>query len=189
MKQALLVIDAQQDLMDGSKVEEGVVEKDKIIANINLVIEKAKSNRALLVFVRDLEVALGKGAGFQIHEDINVPPEAVIFDKEATNSFYRTPLKQYLLENEVEHLVVMGCKTEHCIDTAVRTATINQFDVTLVGDGHTTSDSQVLPAHKIIHHHNRTLHGHYNVDHFSMVRNAEEDLFRPEHDKYREVED
>ncbi|SDM26494.1 isochorismatase family protein [Sediminibacillus halophilus] len=189
MKQALLVIDTQQDLMEGSKVEEGVVEKEKIIANINLVIEKAKSNSALIVFVRDLEVADGKGAGFQIHEDINVPSEAAIFDKEATNSFYGTPLQQYLVKNKVEHLVVMGCKTEHCIDTAVRTATINHFDVTLVGDGHTTSDTEILPANQIILHHNKTLHGHYNVDHFSIVRNANEDLFQPEHNKYRESDD
>ncbi|WP_053218426.1 isochorismatase family protein [Virgibacillus senegalensis] len=189
MNQALLVIDAQQDLMEGSEVEQGVMEKAKVIANINLVIEKAMSHQALLVFVRDLDVAGGEGAGFQVHKDINVPSDAVIINKKATNSFYGTPLLSLLTDNKVEHLVIMGCKTEHCIDTAVRTATINQFDVTLVGDGHTTSDSKVLPASKIILHHNEILHGHYNVDNFSIVRNAEEDLFEAEHNKYREEGD
>ncbi len=80
---------------------------------------------------------------------------------------------------------MMGCQTEHCIDTAVRTATINCFDVTLVGDGHSTSDSRHLTAQQIIQHHNETLHGHYNVDNFSIVRNSNEDLFNPIHDRYR----
>jgi nicotinamidase-related amidase len=38
----------------------------------------------------------------------------------------------------IEHLVIMGCETQHCIDCAFRTATISGFDVTLVGDGHST---------------------------------------------------
>jgi nicotinamidase-related amidase len=79
----------------------------------------------------------------------------------------------------------MGCKTEHCIDSAVRTATINHFDVTLVGDGHSTSDSKNLSANQIILHHNEILHGHYNVDNFSLVRNTKEDLFTPVHNNYR----
>ncbi|MDR7078123.1 phage-related protein [Neobacillus niacini] len=40
----------------------------------------------------------------------------------------------------------MECQTEYCIDSAVRTATINILDVTLVADGHSTKDSTVLPA-------------------------------------------
>ena len=79
----------------------------------------------------------------------------------------------------------MGCKTEHCIDTAVRTATVNGFDVTLVGDGHSTINSKLLTAEQIISHHNEVLHGHYNVDHFSVVRNAVEDVFQPNHNDYR----
>ncbi|WP_430786684.1 cysteine hydrolase family protein [Virgibacillus flavescens] len=185
MKQTLLVIDAQQELMDGNSEEAGVFEKEKVISNINIVIEKALNQNIPVVFIRDVDVASGVGPGFQVHKDINVPSTATIFDKAATNSFYGTPLLEHLSENTVEHLVIMGCKTQHCIDTAVRTATINRFDVTLVGDGHSTSDSNSLSAEQIIRHHNETLHGHYNVDNFSMVRNAEADLFKPEHYKHR----
>lgn len=59
------------------------------------------------------------------------------------------------------------------------------MDVTLVGDGHSTTDSSILSAETIIKHHNTILHGHYNVDHFSIVRNSAEDLFTPTHDTYR----
>lgn len=185
MKQTLLIIDVQQDLIEGNNEERGVYDKEKIINNMNIVIQKAIDKNILIVFMRDLDVSSGKGQGFQIHKEILVPSTATIFDKAATNSFYGTPLKEYLNKNNVEHLVIMGCKTEHCIDTAVRTATINHFDVTLVGDGHSTSDNKNLTAHQIILHHNETLHGHYNVDNFSIVRNSNEDLFNPVHNSYR----
>jgi nicotinamidase-related amidase len=185
VNQTLLIIDAQQALMDGNQEESAVFNKVQVISNINLVIDKAKKLDILIVFIRDLDVAGGQGEGFQVHKEINVPTEAVVLDKAATNSFHGTGLLNHLQSQEIEHIVVMGCATQHCIDSAVRTATISGFDVTLVGDGHSTTDSDVLSAEQIIMHHNSTLHGHYNVEHFSVVRNAEEDLFDPSHDSYR----
>ncbi|MGE7623000.1 isochorismatase family protein [Viridibacillus sp. NPDC096237] len=185
MKQALLVIDAQQELIEGDEKEQSVLNKEKLLNNINSVINKAVESDALVIFMRDKDVAQGEGKGFQVHEQIKVPLTAKVFDKEATNSFYKTPLMDFLKDHEVEHLVVMGCKTEHCVDTAVRTATVNYFDVTLVEDGHSTTDATNLSADKIINHHNEILHGHYNVDNFSVVRNSSEDLFKPTHNNYR----
>lgn len=185
MKQALLIIDAQQELIEGNDQEVSVFQKEKLIENINLVLKKATESDALIIFVRDTDVAEGKGEGFQVHRDINLPADSKTFDKAATNSFYGTGLKEYLDEHEIKHVVIMGCQTEHCIDTAVRTATVSQLDVTLVGDGHSTTGSSVLSAEQIINHHNKVLHGHYNVDNFSMVRSAEEDLFQPQHDTHR----
>lgn len=185
MKQTLIIIDAQQELIDGNQKESAVFNKEQLIQNINKVIRKAKEANVEVVFVRDLDVAEGKGAGFQVHNEINVPENAQVFDKLATNSFHGTGLLPYLQDQQVKHVVIMGCKTQHCIDTAVRTATVSKMDVTLVGDGHSTTDSDVLCAEQIIKHHNGTLHGHYNVEHFSMVRSSEEDLFRPTHDSYR----
>ena len=185
LNQTLLIIDAQQELIDGNQEESAVFNKEQLIRNINKVIEKARESDVSVVFVRDLDVAEGKGEGFQIHNKINVPSRAMIFDKYATNSFHGTDLLNHLRSQQIEHIVVMGCKTQHCIDSVVRTATITGLDVTLVGDGHSTTNNDVLSAEQIIKHHNRTLHGHYNIENFSLVRNAEEDLFRPTHDSYR----
>ncbi|TWT13499.1 cysteine hydrolase family protein [Planomicrobium sp. CPCC 101079] len=185
MKQALLIIDAQQELIDGNQNEPGVTAKEELIETINKVIEKALTLSIPIVFIRDLDVSDGAGPGFQVHSSIKMPEEATIFDKKATNAFYETPLLGYLQQHEVQLIVIMGCKTEYCIDTAVRTATTNKFDVTLVSDGHSTTTSVVLPAEKIIAHHNKTLHGFDNVDHFSLVRESLEDIFTPIHNNYR----
>jgi nicotinamidase-related amidase len=185
LKQALLVIDAQQELINGNEKTKSVFNKEELLNNINLVIKKALESDSLVIFMRDKDVANGEGNGFQIHQEIKVPPTSTLFDKKATNSFYGTPLLGFLKDNEIEHLVIMGCQTEHCIDTAVRTGTINGFDVTLVGDGHSTTDSLTLSAEQIISHHNEILHGHFNVDNFSVVRNGSENLFQPNHNNYR----
>ncbi|HEO8418782.1 cysteine hydrolase family protein [Niallia sp. FSL W8-0635] len=185
MNQALLIIDVQQDLVNGTEQTKEIYNKQDLLKTINLVIKKAIKSEVEIIFVRDKDVAGGEGPGFDIHSDLNVPSEAKIFDKYATNAFYGTGLLEYLQSKEIQHLVIMGCETPYCIDTAVRTATVNQMDVTLVGDGHSTTDSPVLSAEKIIQHHNKILHGHYNVDHFSIVREAVEDLFTPTHDSYR----
>ena len=163
LNQTLLIIDAQQELIDGNLEESAVFNKEQLITNINKVIGKAIEANIPVVFVRDLDVAEGKGGGFQVHNEINVPTNAKIFDKAATNSFHGTGLLNHLRIQQMEHVVIMGCKTQHCIDSAVRTATISGLDVTLVGDGHSTSDNDVLSAEQIIMHHNSTLHGHYNV--------------------------
>ncbi|MCQ6265302.1 isochorismatase family protein [Fictibacillus sp. WQ 8-8] len=185
MKQALLVIDAQQELLDGKKENEEVYQKEQLIQTINNVIGKAMNLDVPILFVRDKDVASGEGKGFLVHKDINVPDDSPVFDKKATNAFYGTDLLEFLRTNEMKHLVIMGCKTEHCIDSAVRMATVQGFDVTLVKEGHSTTNSKTLNADQIIAHHNEILHGHYNVDHFSIVRSADEDVFKPIHDNYR----
>lgn len=160
-------------------------EKD-LLSTLNTAVQKAIDSNALIVFVRDIDVASGSGEGFEVHNQIQVPQSAILINKAATNAFYGTSLLELLKEEKINHIVIGGCKTEHCIDTAVRTATVQGFDVTLIKNGHSTTDSDVLTAEQIISHHNKILQGHYNVDHFSMVRDIVEDLFQPTHDQYRD---
>jgi len=44
-----------------------------------------------------------------------------------------------------------------CVDSACRGAVANGYRVVLVSDGHTTYDTPVLSADRIIAHHNRLL--------------------------------
>lgn len=185
MKQLLLIIDAQQELIDGNEHEQAVFKKDELLHTINQVIAQAQAAQVPIAFVRDVDVARGEGKGFQIHAAIHKPVDAPIFDKAATNVFHDTELLPYLKRLGTEHLILMGCKTEHCMDSAVRTATINGFDVTLVADGHSTNGSAVLEAERVITHHNHILDGHYNVEHFALVRLSTENIFEPTHDSFR----
>ncbi|GEK31717.1 hypothetical protein KZO01_20260 [Kurthia zopfii] len=57
--------------------------------------------------------------------------------------------------------------------------------MTLIEDGHTTLGNEKLTPQQIIDHHNITLHGHYNVDHFALVQKSTDDVFSPKHHTFR----
>ncbi len=49
--------------------------------------------------------------------------------------------------------------SQFCVDTTTRRAVSLGFDVTLLEDGHATSDFGALTAEQIVHHHNQILSG------------------------------
>ncbi|PGY07305.1 isochorismatase family protein [Bacillus sp. AFS031507] len=77
LKQALLVIDAQQELIDGSEKENPVLNKDALLININLVIEKALALGIEIIFIRDSDVAEGKGIGFESSSNLSEPINSI----------------------------------------------------------------------------------------------------------------
>jgi nicotinamidase-related amidase len=66
--------------------------------------------------------------------------------------------------------------TQYCVDTTCRHATSLGYDVTLVGDAHTTM-RDVLQVEQIVAHHNSTLDDFGNDHHVIRVRKSEEIRF------------
>ena len=135
MKQALLIIDAQQELIDGNEQENEVFRKTELLSTLNIALQKAIDSNALIVFVRDIDVASVVAKDLKYIIKFKYPSLQSLLIKQRTNSFYGTSLLELLKEENINHIVIGGCKTEHCIDTAVRTATVQGFDVTLIKTG------------------------------------------------------
>lgn len=55
--------------------------------------------------------------------------------------------------------MIVGMKTQYCIDTTCRVAVELGFSVLLPEDAHTCMDTPALSAASIIEHHNATLAG------------------------------
>lgn len=53
MKQTLLVIDAQQELIEGNREQNPVYKKEQLIKTINKVIDRAQELGVPVTFVRD----------------------------------------------------------------------------------------------------------------------------------------
>lgn len=177
MKTALLVIDVQVGIIDHSPA----YDKDRILANISDLITKARAARVQVIYVRhdggkgdSLEV---NTVGWQIHQRVAPIDGEPIVEKQSCSSFYKTPLQAMLDKDGISHLVVTGCMTEYCIDTACRHATTLGFNVTLVGDGHTTIDNELLKAEQIIAHHNRALNWFDSGGNTVFVKPASEIVF------------
>jgi len=181
---ALLVIDAQVGIIEGPGIGP-VHEPARFVHTMQGVIEKARSQAIPVFYVQDVDVADHGTDAYAIHPVIAPLPGEAVIQKKATDSFHGTDLHEQLQSHGINHLVIMGCKTEYCVDSACRKATTLGYDVTLVKDAHSTTDNAVLKAEQIIAHHNTVLHGLGNLEPFVIVRGSEEDVLVPSHDSYR----
>lgn len=103
-------------------------------------------------FCRDL-------AGFAICDEVAPAPGEHVFIKTTRSAFASTDLEARLRKAGVNRLALCGMQTEYCIDTTLLGAVDRGFRMTVVRDGHTTFDNDVLPAEKIIALHHRIWQG------------------------------
>ena len=174
---ALLVIDVQIGLIEGLPAYRGT----EVVATIERLILKARGCLMPVIFVQhDGEPGHAlepQTAGWPIHPSISPGPEDLVIHKRASDAFYDTSLDSELRARGIEHLIVAGCMTEYCVDTTCRRAVTLGFDVTLVADAHTTTETKVLSASQIIEHHNWLLHGFDAGAHAIAVTPSDKLLF------------
>ncbi|WP_332825532.1 cysteine hydrolase family protein, partial [Ramlibacter sp.] len=150
---AVLVIDVQQALCTG---EHAAFEADLVVERINRVTRKARAAGAPVVVIQheshDGPLAHGS-AGWTLARGLETLPTDVLLRKTATDSFHRTELNDLLQARGVTHLVICGMQSDFCVDTTTRRALALGYPVSLVSDGHTTTDNAVLTAAQITAHH------------------------------------
>ena len=171
---ALLVVDVQRAVVDW---EDPAGEGEKVLANINRLLSKARAAGAPVVYVQHDGEEGGRlatgSAGWEIHPAVAPAEGEPVVRKRASDSFYETTLRDDLEARGVTHLVVVGCRTQYCVDTTCRSATVHGFDVTLARDAHATADD-VLTAAQIVAHHNSTLDDFGNDRHVVTVKPSAE---------------
>ena len=149
---ALLVIDVQNGVV------EGAYKRDEVIANINALVERARSENTPVVWIQHSSADLPEGS-----EAWEYVPELVRLDAEPLvpktygDSFEATDLEDVLAERKVGRLVVTGAQTDACVRSTIHGALVRGYDVTLVGDAHTTEDLSpwgAPPPEKVIAHTN-----------------------------------
>jgi nicotinamidase-related amidase len=177
-KSALLVIDVQNGLIAGAKP---AYHSAEVLPNIQTLLSKARAAGMLVIYMQhegDEGSILEEGShGWQIHPFITPATDEIILAKRASDSFYRTPLKDVLDSHNIQELVITGCKTEYCVDTTSRRATSLGYNVTLVADAHTTTDSDVLKAEQVVPYHNNILDDFGNDENVIVVKKTAEIIF------------
>jgi nicotinamidase-related amidase len=78
--------------------------------------------------------------GFEIHQNVFPLAGEKVITKEDVNSFQKTDLLEYLKNNHIERLVVIGMQTQMCLEGAVRAAHDYGFECIVVGDACATRD-------------------------------------------------
>lgn len=157
MKEALLLIDIQNDYFPGGKMEVFGMEKAAKKA-----VELLKSFRTAgkpVFFIRHLSTRpdalffIPGTQGTEIHSSVSPLPYEAVIEKHFPNSFLQTGLLSVLKESDITDLVICGAMSHMCIDTTVRAAKELGFKCILIADACATRNlrfgDEILPAQTV----------------------------------------
>ena len=132
---ALLVIDVQNGVIGGA------YRRDDVVQNIRSLVDRARREGIPVVWIQhsDENVAYGSDAWEFVAELSRDDAEALV-PKHYADAFEETDLEAVLAAAGVGRIVVTGSQTDECIRSTVHGGMVRGYDVTLVGDAHTTED-------------------------------------------------
>jgi nicotinamidase-related amidase len=143
-------------------VQKGVVgdayRRDAVVANIVALVDEARGEGVPIVWVQHSDEQLEKGSdAWEYVPELARRESEPLVHKTFGDSFEATDLEEVLARAGVGRLVVTGAQTDACIRSTIHGAFARGYDVTLVGDAHTTEDQSAWGApapDKVIAHTN-----------------------------------
>ena len=143
MKQALLIIDVQNDYFKNGKME--LVGPDQALEKIKQLEQYFSEKNLPIIYVQHIN--LPQASFFQentdgvlLHPELNIHDAALIVIKHYPNSFLETNLDELLKAHQIEQLVITGMMTHICIDSGTRAAKERGYQPILIGDATATRD-------------------------------------------------
>ncbi|GAA3525689.1 cysteine hydrolase family protein [Aeromicrobium panaciterrae] len=132
---ALVVIDVQVGVVAEAH------ERDAVVANIGTLVDKARDEGVPVVWVQHSDEDMPKGTPeWQYVPELTINESEPVVHKSYGDSFEGTDFEDVLAAAGISHLVVAGAQTDACIRSTIHGAFTRGYDVTLVGDAHTTED-------------------------------------------------
>jgi nicotinamidase-related amidase len=156
---ALLVIDVQNGVVGEAH------ERDRVVANIGLLVDKARTEQVPVVWVAHSDEGgmPRESQAWQYVDELRRDESEPLVHKTFADSFEDTELEAVLAALEVGRLVVAGAQTDECIRSTLHGAITRGYDATLVADAHTTDDLSewgAPPPGQVISHTNMYWSGH-----------------------------
>jgi nicotinamidase-related amidase len=149
---AVVVIDVQNGVVADA------YRRDAVIANIGTLVDKARAAGVPVVWVQHSSEQLVAGTSeWEYVPELKRLASEPLIAKTFGDSFEDTDLERVLAEARIGRLVVAGAQTDACIRSTIHGALVRGYDVTLVGDAHTTDDQSewgAPPPDKVIAHTN-----------------------------------
>jgi len=138
MKTALLIIDVQNDYFPNGKMELN----NSINASLKIkdLIIHFRNKSIPIIHIQHISIRPGSTFflpgtfGLEFHENVKPKDHEKIIIKNFPNSFRNTELDDYLKEQNISKLVIVGMMTQMCIDTTVRAAFDLGYECIIAGD-------------------------------------------------------
>lgn len=137
MKQALLVIDVQNEYFTGKLP---VTYPQGSLENIIKAMDWAHESRVPIAVVQHTSPApeaptFKKGTnGWELHDAINRRHADIVIEKHLPGSFTGTSLEDWLKEKEIRTVTIAGYMTQMCCDTTARQAFHRGYAVNFLSD-------------------------------------------------------
>ncbi len=149
---ALVIIDMQNGVVAGAP------RRDEVVANIERLVGSARAAAVPVVWVQHSsdELVEGSDEWAYVPELVREEGEPLVA-KRYGDSFEGTDLEALLAERGVGRVVVAGAQSDACVRSTIHGAFTRGYDVTLVGDAHTTEDLTAYgapPPEQVIEHTN-----------------------------------
>ena len=149
----LLVVDVQNSMM-----LEHPYNEERVIANIQRLLLTARERGLEVIYVQHDD---GEGSdlerdseGWKIYSEIAPLDGEKIFDKHFNSAFVKTGLKDYLIQNKKDTIILVGLQTEYCIDATCKAAFEHGFKVIIPEETNSTFDNEFMPAEKLYKYYN-----------------------------------
>ena len=151
---ALLVVHMQVGLLNGKPKHDlrGILDR------INRLAAKVRTQSGKVILIQHCG---GKGdefepqsPGWEFLPELVRKPADIIVPTTLNDPFVGTDLQARLTGIQPGRVLVTGWATDLCVDSTVRSAVANHYDVVAVADGHTLNDRPHLDAVSVIRHHN-----------------------------------
>jgi nicotinamidase-related amidase len=143
MKEALLIVDIQNDYFEGGKMALDGAEKAS--NNARIALEYFRNRRTPIIHVKHVDVQdqltffkPDDAWGTEIHHSVKPNEYEPVFIKHTPNAFYQTDLLKHLKNEGITNLTICGMMTHMCVDATTRAAKDYGFDIRLLEDACTT---------------------------------------------------
>ena len=132
---ALLVIDMQKGVV------ENALRRDDVIANVRVLVDRARAADIPVVWVQHSDDHIERDSeAWEYVPELSRRRSEALVHKAYNDAFEGTDLERVLADARVGHVVVTGAESDACIRGTIHGAFSRGYDVTLVGDAHTTED-------------------------------------------------
>lgn len=146
-KQALLIIDIQNDYFEGGA--NPLVGSLEASLNAQRVLKTFRKDSLLVIHIQHLSSRSGSTFfipntnGAKIHENVTPLNYENVIIKNYPNSFRETELLGVLKANNITDLVICGMMTHMCVDATARAAKDFGFNCTIISDACATKDLEI----------------------------------------------
>ena len=125
----------------------------KVIDNIKKLIKLSRKNNIEIVYIRHEEevgTPFDKNTkGWEIYHEVKPTDDEVIFDKKFNSAFLKTGLKAYLDSKSIENIILVGLRTEYCVDATCKSAFDLGYNIIIPKETNTTFGNEYMSGKNV----------------------------------------